>query len=155
MGISYENKDFHFSCILHGMEHRVTRRFKIFMIWWLVCNQYFSMHLCMCANSLQLCPTLCNTMDCSLPGSSLHGSLQARILEWVNMPSRRSSQPKDLTCDLGIKPESLTLSVLSGGFFTTNATWEASFTAPFKDFRSSIPAGLLSHSLAWPEVPTS
>ena len=31
----------------------------------------------------QLCPTLCNPMDCSLPGSSLHGVLQARILEWV------------------------------------------------------------------------
>ena len=32
---------------------------------------------------IQLCPTLCNPMDCSLPGSSLHGILQARILEWV------------------------------------------------------------------------
>ena len=31
----------------------------------------------------QLCPTLCNPMDCSLPGSSLHGILQARVLEWV------------------------------------------------------------------------
>ena len=31
----------------------------------------------------QSCPTLCDTMDCSLPGSSLHGILQARILEWV------------------------------------------------------------------------
>ena len=31
----------------------------------------------------QLCPTLCDPMDCSLPGSSLHGILQARVLEWV------------------------------------------------------------------------
>ena len=31
----------------------------------------------------QLCLTLCNPMDCSLPGSSIHGSLQARVLEWV------------------------------------------------------------------------
>ena len=31
----------------------------------------------------QLCPTLCNPMDCSLPGSPVHGSLQARILEWI------------------------------------------------------------------------
>ena len=31
----------------------------------------------------QLCPTLCNPMDCSLPGSSVHGIFQARILEWV------------------------------------------------------------------------
>ena len=31
----------------------------------------------------QLCPTLCDPMDCSLPGSSVHGILQARVLEWV------------------------------------------------------------------------
>ena len=37
----------------------------------------------------QLCPTLCDLMDCSLPGSSLHGILQARVLEWVaiNLPA--------------------------------------------------------------------
>ena len=45
----------------------------------------------MCAKSLQLCPTLCNPMDYSLPGSSVHGILQARILEWVSMPSSRES----------------------------------------------------------------
>ena len=39
--------------------------------------------LCMWAKSIQSCPTLCNPMDCSLPGSSVHGILQARILEWV------------------------------------------------------------------------
>ena len=38
---------------------------------------------CVCAKMLQLCPTLCNPMDCSLPGSSVHGIFQARILEWV------------------------------------------------------------------------
>ena len=36
---------------------------------------------CMHAKSLQSCPTLCNPMDCSLPGSSVHGILQARTLE--------------------------------------------------------------------------
>ena len=35
------------------------------------------------AKSLQSCPTLCDPMDCSLPGSSVHGILQARVLEWV------------------------------------------------------------------------
>ena len=40
----------------------------------------------MCAKSLQLCPTLCDPVDCGLPGSSVHGILQARILEWVAMP---------------------------------------------------------------------
>ena len=37
--------------------------------------------------SLQLCPTLCNPMDCSPPGFSVHGILQARILEWVASPA--------------------------------------------------------------------
>ena len=35
------------------------------------------------AKSLQSCPTLCDPMDCSLPGSSIHGIFQARVLEWV------------------------------------------------------------------------
>ena len=53
----------------------------------------------------QSCPTLCNPMDCSLPGSSIHGILQARILEWVAIPfSRGSSDPE-------IKPESPALQV--------------------------------------------
>ena len=39
------------------------------------------------------CPTICKTMDCSPPGSSAHGILQARILEWVAMPSSRGSSP--------------------------------------------------------------
>ena len=34
----------------------------------------------------QLCLTVCNTIDCSLPGSSVHGILQVRILEWVAIP---------------------------------------------------------------------
>ena len=46
----------------------------------------------------QLCPTLCNPMDCSLPGSSIHGIFQARILECIPISfSRRSSQPRDWT----------------------------------------------------------
>ena len=53
----------------------------------------------LCAKLLQLYPTLCDPMDCSLPGSSVHGILQARIFEWVAMPSSRgSSQPRDQTC---------------------------------------------------------
>ena len=46
----------------------------------------------------QSCLTLCDAVDCSLPGSFVHGFLQARILEWVAMPSfRGSSQPRDPT----------------------------------------------------------
>ena len=44
----------------------------------------------------QLCLTLCDPMDCSLPGSSIHGIFQARVLEWVAISfSRESSQPRD------------------------------------------------------------
>ena len=51
--------------------------------------------------SLQSCLTLCDPLDCSPPGSSVHGILQARILEWVAMPSSRgSSWPKNQTHDL-------------------------------------------------------
>ena len=53
--------------------------------------------------------TLCDPMDCSPPGSSVHGILQARILEWVAISfSRGSSQPRDLH-NPGIKPRSPTL----------------------------------------------
>ena len=41
----------------------------------------------------------CDPMDCSPPGSSVHGILQARILDWVSMPyTKVSSQPRDQTC---------------------------------------------------------
>ena len=68
-----------------------------------------------CAKSRQSCPTLCDPLDRSLPGSSVHGILQARILEWVAI-----SSPGDLP-HLGIKPRSLKSPALAGGFFT----WEA------------------------------
>ena len=46
----------------------------------------------------QSCPTLCSPMDCSLPGSSVHGIFQARVLEWVAISfSRGSSRPRDWT----------------------------------------------------------
>ena len=49
----------------------------------------WNLHACML--SLQSCLTLSDPMDCSQPGSSVHGILQARILEWVAMPSSRGS----------------------------------------------------------------
>ena len=55
-----------------------------------------SMRACMLL--LQSCPTLCDIMNCSLPGFSVHWILQARILEWVAMTSSRgSSRPRDGT----------------------------------------------------------
>ena len=57
----------------------------------------------------QSCPTLCDPMDYSLSGSSVHGNLQARILEWVAFPfSRGSSQSRNQT----------QVSCIEGGFFT-------------------------------------
>ena len=52
----------------------------------------------MSAKLLQTCLTLCDSMDCSPLGSSVSGILQARILEWVAMPSSRaSSRPREQT----------------------------------------------------------
>ena len=51
-----------------------------------------------CASVVQLCPTLCDPTDCSPPRSSIHGILQARLLEWVAMlSSRGSSRPRNWT----------------------------------------------------------
>ena len=64
----------------------------------------------------QSCPTLRDPMDCSLPGSSVHGILQARILEWIAIPfSRGSSRPSNWTY----------ISCIAGRFFTIYATREA------------------------------
>ena len=64
----------------------------------------------------QLCPTLCDRMDCNPPGSSVHEIFQARILEWVAVSfSRGSSQPRDQTRISGI----------AGSFFTIRAIREA------------------------------
>ena len=75
--------------------------------------------LCVHVKSLQSCLTLCNPLDCNPLGSSVRGIFQARILEWVAIPSSR-----DLP-NPGIKPASLMFPALAGGFFTTSATWEA------------------------------
>ena len=62
--------------------------------------------LCLVAQSR---PTLCNPMDCSPPGHSVHGIIQERILEWVAIPfSRGSSPPRDRT----------QVSHVAGRFFT-------------------------------------
>ena len=68
----------------------------------------------------QFCLTLCEPMNCSLPGSSGHGILQARILEQAAIPfSRRTSSSRDQT----------QVSYDAGGFFTVWATREALFVS--------------------------
>ena len=72
------------------------------------------MCVCVCAKLLQLCLTLCDSMDCSMLGSSVHGILQARILEQVAISlSGVSSWPRDRTH----------ISYVS--CITTGATWES------------------------------
>ena len=69
--------------------------------------------MCAHAKALQLCPTFCDPMDRNPPGSSAHGILQARILEWIAMPF---PSPGDLP-DPGVEPTSLTSPALAGRFF--------------------------------------
>ena len=71
---------------------------------------------CVCVLVAQLCLTLCEFMDCRLPGSSVHGILQAKILEWTFMTFYRgSSWPRDQTLAF----------LFVGRFFTIWATQEA------------------------------
>ena len=67
--------------------------YKIYFL--ILINDYICLCVCVCMSAkslhLCLCLTLCNPVDCSLPGSFVHGILQARILEWVAMPSSRGS----------------------------------------------------------------
>ena len=92
--------------------------------------QNIVLNMCVCSVA-KLCPTLCDPMDCSLPGSPVHGILQVGILEWAAMPSSRSSRPRDwiyVSC----------LSCLAGGFFTHWATWEAPVLNTGNSFKTCL-----------------
>ena len=65
-------------------------------------------HACVHAKLLQSCLTPCDPVDCNSPSSSVHGTLQARILQWVAMPSSRVSFQTHTFCD----------SCIAGRFFT-------------------------------------
>ena len=85
-----------------------------------------------CCAAAQLCLILCNPMDCGPPGSSVHGILQARILDWVAISSSRgSSQPRDCT----------QVSHLAGGSFTSWATREALLSIVLHKFTSTVYKG--------------
>ena len=77
-------------------------------------EHYFaSMCVCVCLLVTQSCLTLCDPMNHSPPEFSIHGILQARILDWIAIPfSRGSSWPRDRTL----------VSCITGRFFTTLAT---------------------------------
>ena len=67
---------------------------------------------------VQSCLTFCNSMDCNPAGSSVHGTFQARILQWVAI-SFSKGLPKPGTELTSLSP------ALAGRFFTTSASWEA------------------------------
>ena len=85
----------------------------------------------MCSG-IQSCLTLCDSMDCSPPVSSVHGIIQARILTWVAIPfSRGSSQPRNQT----------PVSCIGGRFFTICTTREALVSVYGSVIRSELPVG--------------
>ena len=84
----------------------------------------------------QSCPTLCDPVDCSPPGSSVQGILQARILWWVAMlSSRGSSQPRDWT----------QVSCIAGRFFTNWA--KVHFSLLSLGAGTKFPLGIIFHLL--------
>ena len=114
-------------------------------LFWCLIN--FGIFSCMCAQSLQSCLTLCDTMDCSSAGSPVYGILQARILEWVAISfSRGFSQPRDGTL-------SLKSPALASGFFTTRATWEALEYSRFSSVAQSCPALCDLMDCSTPDLP--
>ena len=91
---------------------------KIF--WLIVYIWNLSFYLCVYVSlHTQSCPTLCNSLNCSLPGSSVYGILQQEYWGGLPFPSL-----EDLP-DLRIEPTSLASPALADGFFTRWATWEA------------------------------
>ena len=85
----------------------------------------------------QLCPTLCNSRDWSLPGASVHGILQARIPEWVAIPfSRRSLRPRDWT----------QISHIAGRLFTIWATSGLESALKCRGYRFDPWSGKISHA---------
>ena len=70
-----------------------------FLCTYYLCEKHYKSITVHTYMNAQSCPTLCNPMDCGPPGSSVHGILQARIMEWVAMPSSRgSSWHRNRTC---------------------------------------------------------
>ena len=110
------------------MVHWIKQLFNI----WFNFTQLHALHACTLGrlSHVRLFATLWTV--CSLPGSFIHGILQARILEWVAISSSwGSSHP-------GIEPTSLMSPTLAGRFFTTSASWEAHHMPYNHDYQSLI-----------------
>ena len=91
-------------------------RYITFSILAIRCNSFHFMISCI-ALVVQSCPTLCDPMDCSLKGCSVHGNLQGRILKWIAIPFSRKSWSRDQTW----------VSCIAGRFFMVWATKKGSW----------------------------
>ena len=97
-----------------------------------------SIRICLVAKS---CPTLCDPTDCSLPGSSVHGILWAKILEWVAISfSRGSSRPRDQT----------QVSHIAGRCFNFCATREALKNSKVSFYQHLLWALITGHNFKCP-----
>ena len=98
-----------FNCFYHqGLAAQVPVTVSVY-------SRYQCVRVCLFAPS---CPTLCDPMDCSLPGSSVHGILQAKILEWIVLF-------QGIFPTQGSNLHLVHLPALAGRFFITSAAWEA------------------------------
>ena len=87
--------------------------------------------VCMHTKSLHLCLTLCNALGCSLPGSSVHGIPQARILEWVAVPFLQDIFPTQQFNQCLLR-----LPLLADVFFSMSAIWQV----PLNPAPAALPA---------------
>ena len=99
---------------LHTSVYQYLLRWSIKILIWMK-SACLKLKQYVCVLDAHSCPTLYHSMNCNPPGSSVHGVLQARILEWEAVPfSRGSSRPRDWTWVIRI----------AGRFFTVCATRE-------------------------------
>ena len=86
-------------CLCDALVYSLLRKFSFELYCWvLIIEVWLGRGVNRESEVTQSCPTLCDPMVCSLPGSSLHGILQARVLEWIAISfSRGSSWPRDRT----------------------------------------------------------
>ena len=116
--------------------HRVMFTWRQQLLLQVLCRWHELIKHCAVCLVTQSCPTLCNPIDCSLPGSLSLGILQARILEWVAMPSSMgSSQSRNQTQVFHV----------AGRFFTVWTLREAHF---------NISACILKKGLHYPDFRT-
>ena len=109
---------------------------------------YYLLFNIQCAKLLQLCLSLCNPMDSSLPGSSVHGILQERILGNSCHVLQGSSWSRD-------QAHISFISSIGSMFFTTSATWEAHLThkeIKYRELKCLFPGLMIGKAKDWQRI---